>query len=52
MVEQENLLVIDFGGRTLDLSLVRLDGGVKAGKAAGVYSQMGRSYWLKTRRRK
>jgi molecular chaperone DnaK (HSP70) len=32
MAEQENLLVIDFGGGTLDLSLVRLDGGVQAGK--------------------
>lgn len=32
MAEQENLLVIDFGGGTLDLSLVRLDGGVQANK--------------------
>ena len=32
MAEQENLLVIDFGGGTLDLSLVRLDGSVQAGK--------------------
>jgi molecular chaperone DnaK (HSP70) len=32
MADQENLLVIDFGGGTLDLSLVRLDGGVQAGK--------------------
>jgi len=32
MVEQEILLVIDFGGGTLDLSLVRLDGGAQAGK--------------------
>jgi molecular chaperone DnaK (HSP70) len=30
MAEQDILLVIDFGGGTLDLSLVRLDGGVKA----------------------
>ena len=32
MADQENLLVIDFGGGTLDLSLVRLDGSVQAGK--------------------
>ena len=32
MADQENLLVIDFGGGTLDLSLVRLDGGVQADK--------------------
>ncbi len=32
MTDQENLLVIDFGGGTLDLSLVRLTGGVQAGK--------------------
>lgn len=32
MADQENLLVIDFGGGTLDLSLVRLDKGVQAGK--------------------
>ena len=32
MVDQETLLVIDFGGGTLDLSLVRLDKGVQAGK--------------------
>lgn len=32
MAAQENLLVIDFGGGTLDLSLVRLEGGVQAGK--------------------
>jgi len=32
MVDQETLLVIDFGGGTLDLSLVRLDRGVQAGK--------------------
>lgn len=32
MADQEILLVIDFGGGTLDLSLVRLDGGVQAGK--------------------
>jgi len=32
MTEQENLLVIDFGGGTLDLSLVRLDRSVQAGK--------------------
>ena len=32
MSDQENLLVIDFGGGTLDLSLVRLEGGVQAGK--------------------
>lgn len=31
MAEQENLLVIDFGGGTLDLSLVRLDKSVQAG---------------------
>jgi molecular chaperone DnaK (HSP70) len=36
MVEQDILLVIDFGGGTLDLSLVRLDGGVQA-----VNKQMG-----------
>jgi len=32
MVEQENLLVIDFGGGTLDLSLIRLDGASKQAK--------------------
>ncbi|HCF26562.1 MAG TPA: molecular chaperone DnaK [Cyanobacteria bacterium UBA11049] len=32
MAEQDILLVIDFGGGTLDLSLVRLDGGAKAAK--------------------
>lgn len=32
MADQENLLVIDFGGGTLDLSLVRLDSSVQAGK--------------------
>lgn len=32
MADQENLLVIDFGGGTLDLSLVRLDRSVQAGK--------------------
>jgi len=32
MADQENLLVIDFGGGTLDLSLVRLEQGVQAGK--------------------
>ncbi len=31
MADQEILLVIDFGGGTLDLSLVRLDAGAKAG---------------------
>ena len=30
MAEQDILLVVDFGGGTLDLSLVRLDGGAKA----------------------
>lgn len=32
MADQENLLVIDFGGGTLDLSLVRLDRSVQANK--------------------
>lgn len=32
MANQENLLVIDFGGGTLDLSLVRLDRSVQTGK--------------------
>jgi len=32
MVNQENLLVIDFGGGTLDLSLVQMNGGVQASK--------------------
>lgn len=32
MTDRENLLVIDFGGGTLDLSLVRLDASVQAGK--------------------
>jgi len=32
MADKENLLVIDFGGGTLDLSLVRLDASVQAGK--------------------
>lgn len=32
IAEQENLLVIDFGGGTLDLSLVRLDKSMQAGK--------------------
>ncbi|MBV8887372.1 MAG: Hsp70 family protein [Chroococcidiopsidaceae cyanobacterium CP_BM_RX_35] len=32
MADQEILLVIDFGGGTLDLSLVRLDGGAQASK--------------------
>ena len=32
MAEQENLLVIDFGGGTLDLSLVQMDKSVQAGK--------------------
>lgn len=32
MADQENLLVIDFGGGTLDLSLVRLNSSVQAGK--------------------
>lgn len=30
IVDRENLLVIDFGGGTLDLSLVRLDGGMQS----------------------
>ena len=32
MAGKENLLVIDFGGGTLDLSLVRLDASIQAGK--------------------
>ncbi|WP_233221036.1 Hsp70 family protein [Chlorogloea sp. CCALA 695] len=32
MADKENLLVIDFGGGTLDLSLVRLDASIQAGK--------------------
>jgi len=32
MTDQQILLVVDFGGGTLDLSLVRLDGNQKAGK--------------------
>ncbi|KJH71364.1 Hsp70 family protein [Aliterella atlantica] len=32
MADKENLLVIDFGGGTLDLSLVRLDASIQAGR--------------------
>ncbi len=32
MADKENLLVIDFGGGTLDLSLVRIDPSIQAGK--------------------
>jgi len=49
--EQENLLVIDFGVERWIYPVV-VGWGVKGKKAAGVYSQMGRSYWLKSRRRR
>ena len=42
MVEEDILLVIDFGGGTLDLSLVRLDGGVKAIKPPGFLLKWGK----------
>ena len=38
---QGNLLVIDFGGGTLDLSLVRLEGGAKAAKPVGFLLKWG-----------
>ena len=41
-VEKEILLVIDFGGGTLDLSLVRLDGGVKGNKMPGFLLKWGK----------
>jgi molecular chaperone DnaK (HSP70) len=41
MADQENLLVIDFGGGTLDLSLVRLNQSVKAGKPLGFLLKWG-----------
>jgi len=52
MVEQENLLVIDFGVERWIYPLYGWMGRPSRQKAAGVYSQMGRSYWLKSRRRK
>ena len=41
MADQENLLVIDFGGGTLDLSLVRLNQSVQAGKPLGFLLKWG-----------
>lgn len=41
IADQENLLVIDFGGGTLDLSLVRLDKSVQAGKPLGFLLKWG-----------
>ena len=41
-VEKDILLVIDFGGGTLDLSLVRLDGGVKGNKMPGFLLKWGK----------
>ncbi len=41
MADQENLLVIDFGGGTLDLSLVSLNRGVQAAKPLGFLLKWG-----------
>lgn len=41
MADQENLLVIDFGGGTLDLSLVSLNQSIQAGKPLGFLLKWG-----------
>jgi len=52
MVEQENLLVIDFGVERWIYPLYGWMGASKQAKAAGVYSQMGEKLLAESRRRK